>query len=80
MSGTECNDMSATECNDMARTYSVPAISCGHCQAAIEGEVGTVNGVDVVTVDVERKLVNVVGGDDAEIREAIDRAGYDVDG
>ena len=60
------------------RTYSVPGISCDHCKHAIESEVSTVDGVDVVVVDVDAKLVTVSGGDDAAIRAAIDEAGYDV--
>ncbi len=61
-----------------ARTYSVPGISCDHCKRAIEGEVSTVADVASVDVDIDAKLVTVVGGDDADIRAAIDDAGYDV--
>ena len=61
-----------------ARTYSVPGISCDHCKHAIEAEVGTVDGVSDVVVDVDAKSVRVHGGDDAAIRAAIDEAGYDV--
>lgn len=63
----------------MERTYSVPGISCDHCKNAIEGEVGGVDGVDTVTVDVPSRTVTVEGdaGDDA-IRAAIDEAGYEV--
>jgi copper ion binding protein len=63
---------------DTIRTYSVPGISCDHCRHAIETEVGTVDGVSSVEVDVEAKLVTVGGGDDDAIRAAIDDAGYDV--
>jgi copper chaperone len=61
------------------RTYSVPGISCDHCKRAIEGEVSSVADVERVDVDIEAKRVTVVGGDDADIRAAIDDAGYDVD-
>lgn len=60
------------------RTYSVPGISCDHCKHAIEGEVGTVEGVSDVVVDVDAKSVSVRGGADVAIRAAIDEAGYDV--
>ncbi len=63
---------------DDTRTYSVPGISCDHCKHAIESEVSTVDGVVVVDVDVDKKLVTVSGGDDAAIRAAIDEAGYDI--
>ena len=64
----------------MERTYSVPGISCGHCKAAIETEVGTVDGVTLVEVDVDARTVRVLGeADDGAIVAAIDEAGYTVD-
>lgn len=60
------------------RIYSVPGISCGHCKAAIEGEVAKVAGVERVVVDVGTRTVEVEGGADDAVRAAIDEAGYDV--
>jgi len=61
------------------RTYSVPAISCGHCKSAIEGEVAKVSGVARVEVDIDGRSVRVDGdATDEAIRAAIDEAGYDV--
>ena len=61
-------------------TYSVPGVSCGHCRAAIVGEVEQVQGVRAVDVDLEAKLVRVSGEalDDVAVRAAIDEAGYDI--
>ncbi len=61
-------------------TYAVPGISCGHCVAAITGEVTRVAGVATVEVDLEGKVVTVTGDgvSDAAVRDAIDDAGYDV--
>ena len=61
-------------------TYHVPGISCGHCKSAIEGEVGALDGVESVVVDVASKQVAVVGSatDDA-VRAAIVEAGYEAD-
>jgi copper chaperone len=61
-------------------TYSVPAVSCGHCRAAISAEVQLVPGVSTVDVDLRAKRVTVTGEglDDEAIRAAIDEAGYDV--
>jgi copper chaperone len=67
-----------TDIDETTRIYSVPGVSCGHCKSAIEGEVAEVDGVRDVSVDIEAKIVTVVGGDDAAIRAAIDEAGYDV--
>ncbi|MGH9041817.1 MAG: heavy-metal-associated domain-containing protein [Acidimicrobiia bacterium] len=63
------------------RLYSVPGISCGHCKAAIEGEVSKVSGVALVDVDVETKTVRVEGdATDEAVRGAVDEAGYEVAG
>jgi copper chaperone CopZ len=62
----------------ITRRYLVPQVSCDHCKAAIEGEVGGVEGVTAALVDVAATSVTVSGGDDAAIRAAIDEAGYDV--
>lgn len=63
----------------MEITYSVPGMTCGHCTAAVEAEVGQVPGVSTVTADLETKQVAVTGEDldDAALRAAIDEAGYE---
>ncbi|MCB0996375.1 MAG: heavy-metal-associated domain-containing protein [Acidimicrobiales bacterium] len=61
------------------RTYTVPGMSCDHCRHAIETEVTKLAGVDTVGVDLEQKLVRVEGdASEADVRTAIDEAGYDV--
>lgn len=62
------------------RTYTVPGMHCGHCEAAVAKEVRAVHGVDSVGVDLGSKVVTVVGDqlDDDAIRAAIDEAGYEV--
>ena len=62
----------------MEMTYTVSGMSCGHCKAAVEEEVGRVPGVESVDADLDSKLV-VVRGDgleDEALRAAIDEAGY----
>ena len=60
-------------------TYTVAGMSCGHCKAAVESEVGQVPGVAFVEADVDTKLVLVRGEglDDGALRAAIDEAGYE---
>jgi copper chaperone CopZ len=61
-------------------SYSVPGVSCAHCQRAIEGEVSQLHGVESVDVDLDSKTVTVTGEplDAAAIVGAIDEAGYEV--
>ena len=62
-------------------TYRVPGMSCGHCKAAVEGELARVPGVERAEADLETKLVTVSGEhlvDDA-LRAAIEEAGYEVE-
>lgn len=63
----------------MENTYVVPDISCDHCKNAIEGEVGQLDGIERVDVDVAGRTVHVVGDvTDEQVRAAIDEAGYAV--
>lgn len=61
-------------------TFQVPGMTCGHCEAAVKGEVSKVAGVAGVTVDLTTKIVTVTGDDlqTATIIAAIDEAGFEV--
>ena len=60
-------------------TYTVPGMHCGHCEKAVAEELRQVPGVAGVDVDLETKLVTVRGDglQDAELRAAIEEAGYE---
>jgi copper chaperone len=60
--------------------YSVPGMSCGHCEQAVKAGVGSVSGVADVQVDLATKRVRIRGVqlDHRALRTAIDEAGYDV--
>ena len=62
-------------------TYTVPGMSCAHCEHAVGSELRQVAGVESVDVDLETKLVTVHGDrlDDAALVAAIDEAGYDAE-
>lgn len=66
--------------NVQTLTLSVPGMTCGHCEAAVEQEVGALDGVVEVSVDLDSKHVVVVGEqlDRDAIVAAIDEAGFDV--
>ncbi|MEI7547959.1 MAG: heavy-metal-associated domain-containing protein [Actinomycetota bacterium] len=63
-------------------TLHVPGMTCGHCEAAVKGEVGKVTGVTSVSVDLGTKLVTITGDalDTTAIVAAIDEAGFEVVG
>ncbi len=60
-------------------TINVPGMTCGHCEAAVKGEVGKVAGVSQVTVDLTTKDVVVTGADldRSAIVAAIEEAGFE---
>ena len=62
------------------RVYTVTGMSCGHCTAAVTGEVAKVTGVHDVDVDLETGRVTVSGHGftDTQVHDAIDEAGYAV--
>ncbi|TVP81919.1 MAG: copper chaperone [Alkalicoccus sp.] len=64
------------------KTLKVKGMSCDHCVSAVEGSVGSLNGVDKVKVDLDQGTVDVVFHEEQvsedQIKEAIDDQGYDV--
>ena len=54
-------------------TYSVPGMSCGHCERAVREELLEVDGVTSVDVDLDVKTVVVRGErlDDPTLKSAI---------
>ncbi len=63
-------------------TLVAPDISCEHCQHAIEGAVGKVDGVQTVKVDIPTRSVHVEYNPQqvtlAKIEEVMDDVGYTV--
>jgi copper chaperone len=60
-------------------TYSVTGMTCGHCVLSVTEEVGAIDGVTDVKVDLPTGAVTVtssreVGTD--EVRAAVEEAGY----
>jgi copper chaperone CopZ len=60
-------------------TINVPAMTCGHCEAAVKGEIGKLAEVAAVKVDLVSKDVVVTGEhlDPVAIRAAIEEAGFE---
>ena len=60
-------------------TYEVTGMTCEHCVNAVKGEISQLQGVEQVDVELEGGKVTVQSGapvDDAEIRSAVEKAGY----
>jgi copper chaperone len=63
-------------------TFNVPEMSCGHCKAAIEGELNKLSGVEYSNADLEEGSVKVsyeeVRVSEEQLKNAIEDAGYAV--
>ncbi|MCP2254050.1 copper ion binding protein [Prauserella aidingensis] len=61
------------------KTYTVTGMTCQHCVASVTEEVGELDGVQGVNVDLETGAVTVSSdaelSDDA-VRSAVEEAGY----
>jgi len=60
-------------------TYAVTGMTCEHCVRAVAEEVGRVEGVAEVTVDLAGGAVTVTGPDpvdEAAVAAAVEEAGY----
>lgn len=64
----------------MKKTLLVEGMSCGHCEKAVKGALGELDGVKNVLVNLETKEVLVEGDnlEDSILKDAIEDAGYDV--
>ncbi|MFE7874749.1 heavy-metal-associated domain-containing protein [Micromonospora humida] len=65
----------------MITNYQVTGMTCGHCVSAVSAEVGALDGVTDVHVDLASGRVDVTSDrplDTASVRAAIDEAGYDL--
>jgi len=60
--------------------FTVPAMTCGHCVAAVHDELTALPGVVEVTVDLESKAVSVLGSGLSweTLTAAVDEAGYEL--
>ncbi|MBL1079535.1 heavy-metal-associated domain-containing protein [Nocardia sp. 2] len=62
-------------------TYTVTGMTCGHCVGSVQKEIGKIDGVTSVDVDLASGLVKVESSSalaDADVVAAVDEAGYQV--
>lgn len=64
----------------MTKNYIVEGMTCAHCKASVEEEIGEVMGTQGVDVDLESGRVAVTGEgfSDDDIIAAVKEAGYAV--
>lgn len=64
------------------KTFNVPDMSCGHCKAAVEGELNELSGVESSFADLEKGAVAVRYDESRvspeQLKGAIEEAGYAV--
>lgn len=62
-------------------TFHVVGMTCGHCVSAVHEEVGKLDGVSEVAVELDAGRVTVTSSrpvSDAEVRSAVEEAGYEL--
>jgi copper chaperone CopZ len=60
-------------------TYTVTGMTCGHCVRSVTEEISEIDGVSDVVVDLPTGAVTVTSVrqiDDADVRAAVEEAGY----
>lgn len=63
------------------QTYNVVGMTCDHCVRAVSQEVGALDGVTGVEVDLSSGQVTVTSEaplEEQAVREAVEEAGYEV--
>jgi copper chaperone len=61
------------------KTYTVTGMTCSHCVSSVSTEIGKLDGVSDVQVDLGSGTVTVTSQqplDDAAVAAAVDEAGY----
>lgn len=62
-------------------TYTVTGMTCDHCVRSVTEEVGKIDGVTGVRVDLPTGAVTVTGSREptvADVRAAVEEAGYEL--
>ncbi|MFE6594097.1 heavy-metal-associated domain-containing protein [Streptomyces sp. NPDC057781] len=73
----------ATATAGATTVYDVSGMTCGHCKATLTKEIGAVDGVLAVDVDLEAGRVTVTTAgepDDVLLAKVVDDAGYELTG
>ncbi|HEX5994315.1 MAG TPA: cation transporter [Jiangellales bacterium] len=65
----------------METVYNVKGMTCGHCVSSVSTEIGKLDGVDAVAVDLPTGAVTVTSAaplEPAVVAAAVEEAGYEL--
>ncbi|MDN5682556.1 heavy-metal-associated domain-containing protein [Corynebacterium glyciniphilum] len=64
----------------ITKNYTVEGMTCGHCKASVEEEIGEIAGVSSVDAELSTGIVTVTGEDvdDSSVADAVADAGYSI--
>ena len=65
----------------MTTKFSVPEISCDHCKSTIVNTLSTVDGIELVEVNIEAKDVTLKSSEEIDldlVKSLLDEQGYTV--
>ncbi|MEV7611464.1 heavy-metal-associated domain-containing protein [Streptomyces sp. NPDC089799] len=82
-STTAAESQTAVAVEGFRTVYAVAGMTCGHCRTTLTREIGAVEGVTRVEVDLGAGQVTVISDgplDDSVIAGVVDEAGYEVTG
>jgi copper chaperone len=77
------DSLTTKEITMSASTFTVTGMTCSHCVASVSEEVGALDGVTDVAVDLPTGAVTVTSAepiDEARVRAAVEEAGYQLAG
>ncbi|MFI1565002.1 heavy-metal-associated domain-containing protein [Streptomyces sp. NPDC020490] len=78
-----CSTGTAAAAEGIATVYDVSGMTCGHCKSTLTREIGAVDGVLAVDVDLEAGQVTVTTADEPDdelLAKVVDDAGYELTG
>jgi len=64
----------------MAQSYRVTGMTCGGCARSVEAAIKAVSPAASVTVDLASARVTVDGASEAQVKKAVDDAGFGFEG
>lgn len=67
----------------ITRTYSVLGMACTHCEETVSHGIARIEGVESISIDIPSDAVTISSRAEiaeAEIRRAVEQAGYEFDG